>query len=51
MKARTTTELLLMELLFQTLMTENSSNQYVRGRLAKAGFTKSEILEWMGDEC
>ena len=47
---RTRVEKLLMELLFQTIMTEDSSNGYVRDRLCKAGFTPEEISETMDDE-
>lgn len=49
-KPRTSVEKLLMELLFQTLMTEDSSNSYVIGRLRKAGFTVEEIAAVMNNE-
>jgi hypothetical protein len=46
---RTRVEKLLMELLYQTLPCESSDN-YLRSRLKKAGFTEEEIKETMENQ-
>lgn len=47
---RTRVEMLLMELLYQILTTETSSNVYVESRLRKAGLTENEIKKIMNTE-